>query len=239
MCISASTFLSGAQDRPVSRQGLVIQFCRWGVRGSEKFCELPKAPPLTSGWAETGAHTFKLWDLSSSFPGFLGLHSSLLKIVFIFLGVKERIVQRQIQIPSSGLCLWSCGQCWLEVVTLGYLWYPGGAQNLLHRSPKGAELPGSLSPKEYIDMSWSHLLAVLYSWLQTISSSVIVEPRCIVKTDLATGCRMGCLYWLHISTWLSPPSHNNWFLVLTLIKAFVVWYPGKKVTKSHGGHFPQ
>ena len=116
---------------------------------------------------------------------------------------------------------------------------PGGSQSLLHRSPKGAEFPGSLSPKKYLHMSWSHLLAVLSNWLQAISSSVIVEPRCIVKTALATGCRMGCPYWLHISTWLSPPSHTNWFLVLTLSKAFVVWYPGKKVTKSHGGHFPQ
>lgn len=81
-------------------------------------------------------------------------------------------------------------------------------------------------------MSWSHLLAIPSRWLWAIRSSVTVETRSTVRTALAIGCRTGCLYWLHISTWVSLPGDIIRLLALMLSKAFVVWPPGREVPKS-------
>ena len=81
------------------------------------------------------------------------------------------------------------------------------AQSLLHTSPKGPKFLGSWNPKENIHFSWCHFLELFSNWLWTISFSITVEPRCMVKAAFTTGCRMGFLYWVNISTWLSPPNH--------------------------------
>lgn len=186
-----------------------------------------------SGWAETGEQALELWDHSVSFPVFPGLHYSLTKVVLIFMSPRKKQSTVGDRFHHLGFVLWDCGQPWWEEVLPGVsFWYPGWAQSLLHKSPEAAELPGSLSLKEYIHISWSHLLAVLSNWLWAISLSIMVEPGSTV--------RVGYLYWFHISTLLSLPSNIDWLLVLIISKAFVLWCPGRKGTKSwrKEGRFP-
>lgn len=112
------------------------------------------------------------------------------------------------------------GQPWLEEVPWGSLVDWMGSE-FLYRSPKGAGLPKPLSLRKTFtchDPTFSQSSLVDFGPSAPASQ---LKPEA-VRTALAVGCRTGCLYWLHISTWVSLPSNIIRFLVLMLSKAFVV-----------------